>query len=323
MKKRLLGVFVTAVWLLSSCAIPVPQPSENIPLERNGALTPQQSDLILDDTHDLLAAADSAKNSALLTARVSGDAAAIRQAEYRVDKAGAGALSVIPRETLAVYGTAGESWPRTMVVVTEEVDAQSTPLVMMWVQDNVEDNYELRNWASMLPGGVMPAMPSLSVGASQMSLDASGLVMTPGDALDLYVKILNEGSSSESADAFAPDGYRDRMFSARAALVGTAKARGGTYTDVVKARPEETFVFLTDEGDALLLAPITITSTFSVPGAQLTLPKRDSALFSGTLRDRAVYTYRDFIVFRVPVEGSEVLPEIIAADHFLTAVKTK
>jgi hypothetical protein len=71
-----------------------------------------------------------------------------------------------------------------------------------------------------------------------------------------------------------------------------------------------------------VLVPVTVTSVFIVPGAQLSLPASDKALLDGTLVDRVVHHYRDFIVLTVPKDAT-LLPSVVAADHHLVDVTLK
>ncbi len=309
-----------ALVALAGCEIPLPDPSVTpSPLEQ-GALLDGQSSAIFTDTLAEIAEADAARNTELAALRLGGDAAMARSAQYVVHKAGGAAPDVIPPDTLAVYGPEAGDWPRVMVVVTEPPDETLTPLVLLWVQEDARSAYQLREWAHMLPGAIIPAMPNQAVGFAQIPLDSEGFSHTPQEVVDAYVGVLTEGEPTEAT--FAPDSYRERMFAARKALKAAAVARKGMYVDKIAARPEEAFALLTAEGSALVLIPITVTSVFTVPGAQLSLPASDKALLTGTLKDRVVHHYRDLIVLIVPKDAS-LLPSVVAADHHLVDVTLK
>ncbi len=306
-----------ALVALAGCEIPLPDPSVTPSPVEPGALLGDQSSAIISDTLAEIAAADAASKTEPATLRLGGDAAAVRTAQYVVHAAGGAAPDVLPAATLAVYGSEAADWPRVMIAVTEPPDETLTPLVLQWVQDDARSAYQLREWAHMLPGAIIPAMPNQAVGFTQIPLDAEGFSQTPQEAIDAYVSVLTEGEPTEAT--FAPDAYRERMFAARAALKAAAAARAGTYEDKIAARPEEAFALLTAEGSVLVLIPLTVTSVFTVPGAQLSLPAFDKALLEGTLADRVVHHYRDFIVLSVPKDAS-LLPSVVAADHHLVDV---
>jgi hypothetical protein len=307
---------------LVACMPPVPQTSTAPALEATGAVVPVQSDRIVSRTLRELAAADEAHDPSLLGERISGSAATSRATEYIVAANGGAAPEAISTGTLAVYTTASETWPRVMVTVAEAADATHTPVVLEWVQDDPRSEYQVRWWAHMVPGGVLPAMPGQTVGAEQLPLDASGFTSTPQQVIDDYVALLNAGASSELNAAFNPDPYRERMFEARTALAATAATRGGTYADTVTARPDQAFVLADAEGGALIFLPVDVMSDFNVAGAQLVLPASDKALLQGTLGARVVHRYEDLIVLRVGAQGSGLLPVVTAADHHLASVAT-
>ncbi len=311
------GVLAASALALSGCEIPLPVPSVTPSFSNPGAVLEGQSTAIISDTLAELEAADAAKKTEVAALRVGGDAAAVRAASYLVAAAGGSAPDVIPSDILAVYGPVASDWPRSMLVITAPPDATLTPLVLMWVQDDARSAYQLREWAHMLPGAVIPAMPNQAVGFSSVPLDAEGFSLTPQEAIDAYVDVLTKGEPEEAT--FAPDAYRERMFSSRAALAAAAAGRAGTYEDKISARSDEALAVVTAEGGLLVFVPVTVTSVFTVPGAQLSLPASDKALLEGALSDRVVHHYRDFVVLSVP-QDSSLLPSVVAADHHLVDV---
>ncbi len=314
------GALMAGLVSLAACEIPVPSPSVTPSIAEPGALLEPQTNDIIADTMKHLAAADEATSVEELAPRIGGDAAKVREAEYAVAKAGGAKPDVLPSDILAVYGPGGTDWPRTLIAITAAPDDTLTPLVLMWVQDGPRTPYELREWAHMLPGAILPAMPHQSIGDQQLSLNDVGYSMTPQEAIDAYVALLSTGEPEEAT--FAPDTYRELMFAARKALGAAAKKRAGTYKDKIEARSDEAVAILTAEGSVLVLVPITVTSIFTVPGAQLSLPKSDKALLTGTLSDRVVHHYRDFVVLSIPKDAT-LLPSVVAADHHLVDVTLK
>src|SRR5690606_34695564 len=103
----------------------------------------------------------------------------------------------LPADMLAVYVTSAEQWPRVMVGVSEEPEDGATPVVMMWVQDDVSTPYQLRHWAPMVPGASMPAMAGSSRGSAQVSLGEASVEPSPRAAVEDYLQLLREGPTSE------------------------------------------------------------------------------------------------------------------------------
>jgi hypothetical protein len=313
-----------AVLGLTACTPEVPQtPPAPSPSEA-AAVVESQWERILPETFAELAAADEAADPELLTDRVGGDAKLIRTAQYKQFKADDKLVpDVLPEQTQAQYVSAAEDWPRTLVAVTEQPAEDVTPVVMLWVQDGVDSDYQLRSWAHMIPGATLPAMAGPATGAAQLALDDPDMSPVPGDVLEDYVTLLTEGSKSELNDQFAPDSYREQLFTARAVLTKAAKKAKGTYKDTVTVDEEKAYVMQTADGGSLIFAPVTITSTFTVKGAKVSVPAADKALLKGKLTTKVVHTYRDPIVIYVPGPAVGSNPGVVAADHNLVRVSPK
>src|SRR5690349_17502250 len=91
-RRRLVLLAVLATVGLAACAAPLPQPEPApVPAVAPPATTISQSDDVLTNLGEVLAAGDEALDPALLTPRVDGPALAMRTAEYLRAKATANA----------------------------------------------------------------------------------------------------------------------------------------------------------------------------------------------------------------------------------------
>lgn len=326
MKRVILAAAAAAALVtLTGCTPPVPQVSAAPSPSEAAAVVDSQAQRILPETFSQIAAADAAKDASLLTNRVGGDAKIVRAAEYKQQAADAKLVpDVIPSDTQAVYVSAADTWPRVLVAVTEQPAENVTPVVMLWVQDGVDDDYQLRGWAHMIPGATLPAMAGPATGAAQLALDDPDMNPTPGAVFDDYVTLLQTGASSPLNDDFAPDTYREQLFTARTVLTKAAKKAKGTYTDVITSDKEGTYVLQTADGGALIFSPVGVQSTFTVKGAKVSIPPADKALLTGgKLTTKVVHTYRDMIVLYIPGPALGSNPGVVAADHNLVKVSPK
>ena len=313
-----------AILGLTACTPEVPQTSPAPSPSEAAAVVDSQAERILPATFEELAAADEAADPALLTNRVGGNAKTIRGAQYKQHKADKDLVpDVIPNTAQAVYVSSATTWPRTLVAVTEQPAEDITPIVMLWIQDGVGDDYQMRSWAHMIPGATLPAMAGPATGAEQLALDDSNVTPTPAQVLEDYVKLLHEGTKSELNDQFAPDSYRDQLFTARAVLTKAAKKAKGTYKDEITVDEDQAYVMQTADGGALVFAPLTITSTFTVKGAKVSVPAADKALLKGKLTTKVVHTYLDPIIIYIPGPAIGSNPGVVAADHNLVKVAPK
>lgn len=318
--RRGLLALVPAVLVVAACAVPVPVTPEAPELEVSSAVLPAQSERVIAETAAAFAAADEKADPALLGDRVGEQAAQLRAAQYKVEKAGGAEPAAIPSDFQAVYVTDAEDWPRFMAAVSRPEDPAQMPQVLLWRQEDSRSPYQLQAWSRMVPAAVLPAMPGQAQGTQRLSLDAEGLLLSPRRVIEAYVKFLNEGEDSEAASLFGADAYREALFSVRSSLNATAKKRGGTFKDTVTADLDDTVVLATAEGGALVFVPVEVVSAFVVPGAQLKLSKADAALLSGKVKGSAYYHYRDMLVISIPADGTNVPATVVAADHHLVSV---
>jgi len=302
--------------ILAGCTPAVPVAGAASPPEVTAATTTDQSGRIQSETFAELAAADGAKSTDDLTVRVGGDAKVIRAAEYKQESAKKGpAPDVLPADMQAVYVTSDETWPRVMVGISTQPSKDTTPVVSVWVQDDVDTPYQLRNWAHMVPGATLPAMPGPTVGAEQLALDSSIGDTTLQTVMDNYLELIRTGKKSDLNATFAEDSYRNQLFANRDVLTKVAKTADGKYVDTVQPVQDGSYALATADGGALIFAPVRQTSSVSVKDAKVTIPPADAPLVDGKIVDKATYEYRDMIVMYVPPAGSTDLPGVVAAEH--------
>ncbi len=325
--KRSLAAAVAAVIVvsLSACTPPVPEVSSAPSPSAAAAVVDSQVERIVPETSSQLAAADTAMDATLLTNRVGGNAKIVRAAEYTQQKADKTALpDVIPSATQAVYVSGADTWPRLLIGVTEQPAQDVTPVVMQWVQDSVSSDYQLRGWAHMIPGATLPAMAGPNTGAAQLSLTDPDVSPTPKVAVDNYIKLLQEGAKSPLNATFAPDTYRDQLFTARTVLTGAAKKAGGTYADTITYDETATYAMQTADGGALVFVPVTVRSAFTVKNAKVSIPAADLALLTGPkLTNQVVHSYLDVVVLYIPGPAVGSNPGVVAAEHNLVRVSAK
>ena len=313
---------VVATVLLAGCAAAPPLVSDTPSPAAEAALIDTQAQAVIDDTFAQLALADAAGDPELFATRVVDDAALVRAAEYKVKAAVAEAnISTLPSQMQGIYVSRSDTWPRVLAAVSEQPEDNLTPIVYLWVQESIEEPYVLVDWAHMVPGAVLPAMPGAVSGAESLLLGEDGVDPSPRTALEDYVEYLRQGADSELAASFVPDTYAEQLFGARAALVEAASKAAGAYVDTIQPELDNTFALSTSDGGALIFAPVQISSSFSVSDATLTLSARDVPLLEGSASSRVTYHYRDFVVLSVPPPGLDQLPTVVAAEHHLVTIK--
>lgn len=302
--------------LLAGCTPAVPDAGVAAPPAVTAATTADQSDRIRTQTFAELAAADEAKSTDGLTVRVGGDVETVRGAAYKRQKEKDGPKpDVLPEDMQAVYVSSADTWPRLMVSVSTQPSENKTPVVYLWVQDDIDTPFQLRNLAHMVPGATLPAMPGPTVGTDQLPMDTMVGDTDLQAILDDYLKLLLAGKKDDLNDMFAEDSYRTQLFTNRTTLTEVAKTADGTYVDTVQPVEDSTYAMATADGGALVFAPLRMTSTVKVKDAKVTIPKADKALVDGKVVDKATYEYVDMVIMYVPPAQSADLPGVVAAEH--------
>ncbi|SEJ22815.1 hypothetical protein [Demequina mangrovi] len=319
------GAVALGLAVLAGCTPDVPPAVTAPDAQETSAITQTQIDRIVPATFAELAAADEAADADLLGERVGGMVPRIRAAEYvKVEAGDDAALEEIPDTMQAVYVSAEGEFPRMMVGVTEAPEG-NTPLVLLWLQDDIDSEYQLQNWAHMIPGATLPAMPGIAVGSDQLALDGAEVSPSPQQVVQDYVTLLQEGAKSDLADEFEDDTFREQLFAARKVLNTAAKKGDGKYVDTIEPDEDGTYALATADGGALVFAPLLVKSSLRVEGdATVSISDTDKALVKGKLTDRVTHTYRDLVVIHIPpADAEDAKPAVVAADHHLVKVEAK
>ncbi|WP_062380201.1 hypothetical protein [Demequina pelophila] len=307
--------------LLAACTPSVPQPVTAPEDPQTSALLQPQVDRILESTFVELDAADEARDASLLGVRIASDAKLVRSAEYSKAAAEVADVDDIPSEMQAVYVSRSEDWPRLMAAVTAQPDDDQTPVVMMWLQEDVDSDYHLIRYAHMIPGATLPAMPGVAAGAVELELDAGGLQKTPEAAIADYLELVRQGEDSDLNDDFAEDSYRSQIWSQRSEYSATAEEGSGEFVETFQGNLQSTFALQAADGSALLFAPVYVRSVLSVTdGASITIPESQVPVLAGGSdnKSKITYEYYDLLVIHIPAEGADGKPALVAADHNLT-----
>ncbi len=324
MSRSTLGLtgLVAGALVMSGCVADVPAPVTSAPpLTEAASLLEAQSTLVIEETMAELAAADKARDIELLSNRIGGDAKKIRDVEYTLAKADDGPdVTSIPSSMQAVYVSGAQTWPRTLVAVTEQADEDTTPVVLLWVQEDIDDDYQLRGWAHMIPGATLPAMPGTLTGAEQFEITSTAFAPSPEQTITDYVTLLKEGSDSDLDETFGADSYRERLFTARKTLTEAAEDSDGEYKDEIAVDLEGAYAMGTASGGVLVFTPLSVSSTFTVEDATVSIPESDEPLLEGDLDDTVTHEYLDMIVMYIPGPGDGELPTVVAAEHNLIKV---
>ena len=296
-----------------------------MPAVAPAATTVVQSQDVLTDVGAVLAAADAALDAAQLPPRVEGPALAVRTAEYARATATAGAKppTALPTDEQALIVPQTDVWPRTQLVVTKQPDDLQAPRILVMQQTAPREPYRLWGWGRMGAGVQMPATAAPETGSPVLAPDATGLLVTPAEALQQYADVLANGAASAYAATFQPDTFRTSIEAARAATVAGVQAAGIGDRDLHARGRRRWSRSQTVDGGAIVVGQLTTVSTVTLTVAGGTIPISDPFYAALTGKQSAasnfVRTFTDVLVMYVPPAGSAALVQLLAAEHAVTS----
>lgn len=322
--RRTVAALALSPVLLAGCAASVPETSPDpVPAEPLPVLSTEQVEEVLDAVGEVLAAADSAQDGALLDPRVGVPARDLRAAQYTLAERSDGSRAPTPltteEEVLVVAATDG--WPRTVMAVTLPPEESTVHLLLVLEQEDPRSAYTLRSWARLFPGTETPELASPEVGSAQPDADAEGLVATPAETVARYADVLVNGSESEYAAQFETDPYAEQLAeglaSSRSTLEGIADVQ-------FTAAPveDQLAVLATADGGALVVGTIASTTTYdkTLEGSTVTLGGDvGDWLEDGDVGQTATVDHTSTVAFLVPADGDGETISVLGAERVLTS----
>lgn len=324
-----LGIAASAAFL-AGCAIPVPEVEPDpAPTQVQPVLDDPRLENVLSDIGEAIAQADAAMDPALLAGRVESPALDVRTAEYLLQQATAdGDAPVTPQplttsEQVAVVA-ATDTWPRTVLVVTQIPDGGNTPLLLGLQQDDPRSSYTLFSWVRLLPGVTMPETAIPSVGSAAVAADAESLVATPAATVVDYADLLTNGAESQFAGQFAEDPYRT-LVAQDLANLQTNVAAAGTVAQSTAATDGQVLALATDDGGAIVLGGMVTSQVYerTVTGAELDVKGQLAELAGGdgTVTSKLTATYSQMIAFYAPPAAEGATITVLGVERVLSGVE--
>ncbi|WP_298993277.1 hypothetical protein [uncultured Pseudokineococcus sp.] len=218
--------------LAAGCAseqpLPPPRPQEvGAPVP---AVDAEQLEQVHADVAETVAGADAARDATLLDPLVTGAAAEVRAARYRLQELVPDAPAPVPveadalRDVVPAVGVPGAeegeaperapspadaaaTFPRTWATIT---GPQAQPQLAVLVQEDVRSPYRVVTTTGLLPGAVVPPVATAEQGAPPVDpASAEGLVLSPQDAVARYAEALSAGDPAAPTDGATDDGAAD------------------------------------------------------------------------------------------------------------------
>lgn len=231
-----------------------------------------QFETFVTEIHDAVAAADEARDAALLAPRVTGSAAEFRTAAYgMIAKAEewAADLKHPGKELIVPMTSVGEAFPRVAIALVADSVEEGVPYFMVLQQNDARSPYTTWGWAQQAVGVDMPMVPDQRVGSEPVAADESGLLRTPAEALALYAKVLSDGDDADPDDLLAPNPFQtathERIQAERAELnAGVERDEAATIKEVYTVKDGEFAGLRTDDGGAIVMGTLMSTRKVNV-----------------------------------------------------------
>lgn len=283
------------------------------------ALTEDQVYRIVEGIQVVLDEAMEQDDPSIMDSRLRNPALAMRKGQFvRAEKTDTELAPLLI--TPAVFSaTVGNSWPRVLVVASE-ADQDDPGEVFFMTQKDARSDYVLENWARLV-GGTSVKGVSIRDGSRVLDADASGLVMTPEQALESYVNHLNSPDNEEydrfSDSVFAPR-YQEELTALNEAVEVAGKV---TATSEVKDYP--VIGVALDTESALVSAAFQYVTVYekTVPGSTFELAGTPAAYVEDPeVKGSISVRYLVSVFMLIPEEGSEEDIQIVGAERVITSV---
>jgi hypothetical protein len=282
---------------------------------------------ILEQVASATDAGDAAKDAKKLAARVAGTELEVRTQNYKIRSRVASYDARMPvRSTklLTTVVTDKREWPRSVLAVTQG-EGNVVPQLLTLVQKSPRENYKLVGTSPLQPGTTFPAIvrggtESLAAG------DKSGLLYSGQEALAGLADRLTKSNSTFKSKLVEGESspYIADTLSYQADIVKDGV--DGKFAFTHKVVPENTVVFRTEDGGALVLGRLTfnLDGTPKAEGDKLSIGN-DAAVLAGGKETTTgmVLKFAESVAVYVPPADSKDPMKLVAATRGLVGASFK
>ncbi len=314
---RRAALLVAAALTLAACSTPLPEPQPDaVPAAVPPAVSTDQVEDVMEEVAAVIAAADAATEPALLDPRVAGPAREIRGVEYLLARAGdPSAVTSIPPVAQTIVAPTTDTWPRTVMVVTEPPADLQPPLLLTLVQDDPRSPYRLWSWARLFPGVEMPATAQPEVGSAPVAPDEADLAVPPAEVVTRYVDLLTNGPASPFVGTFTDDPLRTGITGTRDAFAGVV-GTNGTLTETYAPLDTGPYAIATADGGAIVVGGFRTVTAITLADSTLTIGDQTAALLgTPTVASNLTIGWLSVVAFAVPPAGSTDPVRVLGGEH--------
>ncbi len=282
---------------------------------------------VLEQVAGAVDAGDAAKDAAKLAPRVAKSELEVRTQNYKIrSRVGSyeARMPVRSMKLLTTVVTNKRSWPRSVMAVTQG-DGNVVPQLLTLTQASPRENYKLVSSTPLQPGATFPAIGRAGT-ETMASADKTGLLYSGDEALAGLGDRLTTASS----------GFKDKLVEGQSSpyIADTLAYQAdvvksgvnGTFAFTHKVAPENTVVFRTADGGALVLGRLNFSfdGTPKADGDKLTIGDDAAALAGGKETSTGmVLKFAESVAVYVPPAGSKDPMKLVAATRGLVGAAFK
>ncbi len=282
---------------------------------------------VLEQVASAVDAGDAAKNAAQLQPRVAKSELEVRTQNYKIrSQVGAYEARMPVRSTklLTTVVTNKRNWPRSVMAVTQG-EGNVVPQLLTLTQTSPRENYKLVSTTPLQPGATFPAIGRAGT-ETLAPADKTGLLYSGEEAL------AGLGDRLTTADSAFKDklveGQSSPYIADTLAYQADVVSSGvnGTFAFTHKVAPENTVVFRTADGGALVLGRLNFAfdGTPKAAGDKLAIGDDAAALAGGKETSTGmVLNFAESVAVYIPPAGSQDPMKLVAATRGLVGAGFK
>jgi hypothetical protein len=264
----------------------------------------------------------------VLADRFAGPALQIRGIHYKLMKRSskvAALPAIVAAPVTFSLPAATDTWPRTVMAVTDEAGDSALPQMLVLQQASPRDNYQVWYYVRLMPGAKIPAVPAHEFGSIPVDSKSLFLKLPPLKLPAAYGDVINNGQSSLSASLFdltedeffkqVSQSQKDQVKNLKTANIKFTHRLGDTNVMALSTSAAGALV-VAYMADIYQIKPKTQGSAVAVTGQEKLLLGVDGST-------RGVRSqYGDMLLFYVPALSGSAKIRLLGATQGLVSVRS-
>lgn len=321
---RQAAVLLASALLLSACSPDlreVEAPSGTVKPQPTQSAAPVLDEAriqrVVDEVQEVILRADAEQDPKVLQERLTAGALALRTGQ--IEKAVKTGTEIPPLDIQinVASATVSDSWPRVLLVGSAAASDDPAE-VFIFSQADAQSDYMLENWVRALGGNSVRGV-AVEDGSKVLKPDAHGFRYSPEEALDLYIKYIND---PKSTDVFDDNTFAPYVRDEQKQLKESVKDLGTVTSSAALADYPVTGVELAT-GEALVATSFTYSDVYArtVAGSTMTLGGTAAAyLTDPNVIGTVTVNYVVNVFFTIPPSDSKDPIRIVGSERAIANV---